>query len=119
MVLGEKTTTIRRDKKAWLDIFERNLDLHIYYTPYSPWRDPGGTMKKVGTREFAFLRFITGENMTNVDAQRDGFDTSGELVAALAKLNGMSVDAAKEHQWAVVHFGRWIEGPDLPERCNA
>jgi hypothetical protein len=116
LVDGTKVTTIRRNPDRWMDLFERGLDLDIYYSPEPPWR--GGKPYLVGKREFAYLRFVQGSALTQADAERDGFQTKNDLIMALARLHNYTPDGVLETNWAIIHLGAWIDGPRWPEEIR-
>lgn len=121
MIIGLKTTTIRKNACRWNEIWLRAEVagkvplLHIYYSPLS-WRQEGygDSLQRIGIRELHQVVLKRGSWLNTEDAQRDGFPTVEAMTKALAALNGMTDEQVMSHTWAILYMGSWCEGPNHP-----
>jgi hypothetical protein len=109
-----KTQTTRLNADLWRQRWRKarnggNDIFHIY------WRNPRTRhpdCRKLGLARWLIDEFLvlTGSEISDIIAYRDGFYSVEEMVRELAKLNNMTPVEVLKAEWAVIRW-IWTDGP--------
>ena len=119
---GEMLQTVRHEENIpyWQDLWrkiqvarasnKKELLLHIW------WKHPrrNRNARRLGAARFTEFLIITGAELTDDIARRDGFNDKMELIDKLALIYQTDHAIILGMQWAIIRY-QWVDGPRRPD----